>query len=168
LTVATPIANSSGVTITLQLDELSAFHGVDAPFARNAFQGLGTTIIEAQARAGHEILDCVRYEHFTGTGQRSDTRANVNSYTANVVAHHFAFPGMQPSTDIDAERAYSVVDGASATNTARRIIKGGKNTVTGRLNLASAKAREIPPDCGMMIVKEIAPTAIAKRGSLLC
>ena len=137
------------------------------PFAGNAFQGSVTTIFEAQTRASHQILDGIRYEHLTGTCQRSNACANVNGYTADVIAHHFAFPGMQSSTDIDPERTYSVVDGASATNAARWTIKGGKNTVTGRLNFAAAKALETAPDRNVMVVEELAPTAVAERGSFL-
>src|SRR5262249_3476276 len=98
---ATLIANSSGVTVTQQLDALSAFHGVDVPFAGNAFQSLATTIVEAQTRTGHQVLDGIRYEHLTGAGQRSNARTNVNGYTADILAHHLAFASMETGTDFN-------------------------------------------------------------------
>jgi hypothetical protein len=56
---------------------------------------------------------------------------------------------------------------AQAQRAAGWTVKGGKNAVAGRFDLMAAKACEITPDCGVMIVEKIAPAVVADRNSFL-
>jgi hypothetical protein len=85
----------------------------------------------------------------------------------DIVAHHFALAGMQPCANVDPEWAYFLRNRASAADTARRAIESRKNAIPSGLDLSAAKASEIASDRGVMFVEEIAPAAIAKRGSFL-
>ena len=58
-------------------------------------------------------------------------------------------------------------DGTGAANAARRTVKGGEKAVAGRFHLMTAKAYEVAPDRGVMMVEEVAPTLVAERGGLL-
>jgi hypothetical protein len=74
---------------------------------------------------------------------------------------------MQSSANFDAKRSDFIGNGAGAADAAGRTVKGSKNAVAGRLDLTTAKARQVAPDCGVMIVEKIAPAAVAERGGLL-
>jgi hypothetical protein len=45
-----------------------------------------------------------------------------------------------------------------------RAVEGGKNAVASCFDLMAAKAHEVAPDRGVMIVEEIAPAAVAEHG----
>ena len=74
---------------------------------------------------------------------------------------------MEPGTDFNAEGPNFLGNGIGAANTARWTVKSGEKSVAGRFDLTAAKACEIAPDRGVMIVKEIAPALVAECGSFL-
>jgi hypothetical protein len=74
---------------------------------------------------------------------------------------------MEAGANFNAEGSDLVGNGARAAHPARRTVEGSKNAIAGRFDLVAAKAREIAPDCGVVIVQEIAPAAIAERRGLL-
>src|SRR4029077_12496454 len=80
---------------------------------------------------------------------------------AHVLTHHFALAGMQPRANVDSERFNLLSNRTSAANPTGWTVKGGKKAVAGRLDLMAAKASKIASDCGMMLVEEIAPSAVA-------
>ena len=137
------------------------------PFAGNTLEGLAAAVAEAQPGARHQVLYGARHQHLARTGERRDARADVNGNPTDIVVDHFAFAGMEPSTDFDPKRPDLLGNGAGAADAARRSVEGGKNAVAGRLDLMAAKACEIAPDRGVMTVEEITPAAVAERGGLL-
>ena len=90
----------------------------------------------------------------------------MNSNAADIVADHFAFARVQPRADFDTEGPDFISNGARTTYSAGRTVEGSKKAVAGRFDLMATKVHEIAPDRGVMIVKEVAPAAVAKRGSL--
>jgi hypothetical protein len=75
---------------------------------------------------------------------------------------------MQPRANVDSERFNLLSNRTSAANPTGWAVKGGKKAVAGRLDLMAAKASKIASDCGMMLVEEITPSAVAKHNSFLC
>jgi hypothetical protein len=69
---------------------------------------------------------------------------------------------MEPSTNLYAERPYFVGNGTGAANAACWTVKGGEKAVSSCFYFMAAKAPEIAPDRGVMIVKKIAPALIAE------
>jgi hypothetical protein len=70
---------------------------------------------------------------------------------------------MQPGADFDPERPDFVGNGASTPHAARRTVERGKNAVPGRLDFVAAKARQVAPYGGVVIIEEIAPAVVTKR-----
>src|SRR5271170_7116077 len=119
------------------------FDGVDVPFAGNPFEGLNATVTETQTGARHQVLHRARHQNLVCVGERSDARADVHRYAADIVADHFALPRMQPGADSDAKRLDFLRYRASAAYAARRPVEGGENAVARALHLIAAEAREV-------------------------
>src|SRR5712664_3276164 len=137
------------------------------PFAGDALERVAAAVAKPQPRAGHQILHGARDQNLVCAGKRRNTRADVNSNTADIVADHFALAGMKPGADFDAERLDFLGNGTGAANAARRTVKGREKAVAGRFDLMAAKAREIAPDRSVVIVEQVAPALVAECGSLL-
>ncbi len=69
----------------------SPFDSENAPFAWNTFERMTASVTKAQAGPRHQILDRTRHQHFACTGKGRDASTDVNSNSADIIAHHFAF-----------------------------------------------------------------------------
>ena len=145
----------------------SAFYGVNLPVAWNSLECLAAAICKAQTGASHQVFDSSRHQHFASPGKRSHSGTNVNRNATDIVAHHFALAGVQPCANINSEWVYFLGNSAGAADAARRTIECCKYPVAGRLDFSTAKPSEIAADRQMMIVQQIVPVAVAKRGSFL-
>ena len=59
---------------------------------------------------------------------------------------------MEPGADFDAKLPDLAGNGAGTTDAARRTVEGGENAVAGGLDFMAAKACEVAPDRGVVIV----------------
>jgi len=91
----------------------------------------------------------------------------MNGNPTDVVIRHFALAGMESRADFDAEGPDFIDDSTGTTNTAGWSIERGKNAIASRFDLMTAKACEITPGRGVMIVEQIVPAAVSRRGGLL-
>jgi hypothetical protein len=69
------------------------------------------------------------------------TRADVDGDAADIVADHFALAGMQPGSDLDAERLDFLDDGAGATNATRGTVESREKSVAGGLDFVHPSLR---------------------------
>jgi hypothetical protein len=143
------------------------FYGVYLPIAGHSLECLAAAISEPQTGARHQILDCSGNQYLASTCERRDARANVNGYAANVVTHNLAFAGMQSGANINSERVYFFYNRAGAADAARRAVKCGEYSVSGRFNLSASQPSKVTSDGHMMIVKQFPPATIPERSSLL-
>jgi hypothetical protein len=72
-----------------------------------------------------------------------------------------------PAPNLEAEVAYGLADRTRATDRARRAVEAGEETVTGRVELASAEAVELSAYERVMRRNELGPLPIADVGRLL-
>jgi hypothetical protein len=91
----------------------------------------------------------------------------MNCNPPDVVIRHFALAGVEPRADFNAKGPNFLGNGTGTTNTSGWSVKRGKNTVAGRFDLMTAKACEIAPDRGVMIVEQIVPATVSQRGGFL-
>jgi hypothetical protein len=145
----------------------STFRREDPPLARDAFQSFRSAIREAQARASDQILDGARHQNLAGGGEGGDAGADVDGDAADVVADHFALAGVEPGSDLDAERRDFLGDRAGATNAARGTVERPEKSVAGGFDFVAAKAREIAPYRRVMTAEQITPALVAERRRLL-
>src|SRR5258706_5387935 len=71
------------------------------PFSRNALEMVGASGIEANAGPGHEIFHRVGYQNLCRLRQGCDPRGGMHRNAADVVAHEFAFAGVQAGAHVD-------------------------------------------------------------------
>ena len=99
------------------------------------------------------------------TRERGNPRAYVDRNAADILAHYFAFAGMETGTDFNSKLMNIVGNRASTTHAARRAIEGGQNTIARAFDLMTTKSRKVTLDYGVVIVEKTAPAAIAKFSS---
>src|SRR5215467_4795538 len=103
---------------------------VQRPVAWHAFQGVDTTALEADTRAGDEILHGARYEDVTRRGLCGDPRTDVHRYSADLRAEQLALARMEPDAKLDANRPHRVADPPRASDRARRTVEGCEHSVS--------------------------------------
>jgi hypothetical protein len=85
-----------------------------------AFQGVSTTVFEADARSGHQVSDHPRHEHLAGPRLRGDAGHNVHRDAGDVISYQVAFAGMKAGADLDTQRSRSRGDRLSTTDGSAR------------------------------------------------
>src|SRR5262245_31572314 len=93
------------------------------PLVRHTLQGFDSAILERQVRTSDEVLHGTRYEHLPSICKRSHTRPNVDGNAPELIAHDFAFAGVQTGSHIDPERAHIVRNSAGAAHGAGRTVE---------------------------------------------
>ncbi|MGY2909683.1 hypothetical protein ACVWVY_008704 [Bradyrhizobium sp. URHC0002] len=102
---------------------------------------MGAAVVEAQSRAGYQILHCARHQDLASTGKRRDPRTNVNSDTANIVTNHFALARVEPRPYLYAERLDFLGNGTGAANAAGWTVEGGEKAVSSCFHFMASKSR---------------------------
>ena len=146
---------------------VSPLYSVDMPLARDALERPTAAIREAQSGAGDQILYRAGHQNFVRGRERGNARADVNGNSADILAHHLAFTGVETGADFDSELTDFVTDSASAAHAACRAVEGGENTIARALDLTTTEARKVALDYGVVIVEKTAPAAVAKFSSFL-
>jgi hypothetical protein len=108
-----------------------ALTGVEPPGSRNTLQVVFATVVEGDARAGDEVLDRARDQHFIGIGCGGDTRGDMDGEASEVVAADLAFSGVEPDANFDPEPLSGLNDRVGAANGPGGTVEGGYETVTG-------------------------------------
>src|SRR5215470_13437992 len=73
---------------------------VQAPPLRHAFELVNASILEANSRLRHQILDRARDQDFAGTRFRGDARPDVKRETKHFSPAHFVFPSVRTASRI--------------------------------------------------------------------
>src|SRR5262245_5202568 len=88
------------------------FDREQAPLARHAAERVHPTIEEANPRPRHEVAYGPGHEDLARRRARDDTRSDVHRNAADVVRTQLALARVEPGSDLEAERADGVADGA--------------------------------------------------------
>src|SRR5262245_57725128 len=137
--------------------EPSAFDCKQAPFTRHAFEVLTSAFSEGQSGAGDQVFDCTRYENFARVGQGRHTGTDVNRYSADLLAHDYAFARVQTCSHLDPERAHTVGDRARTANGACGPVEDREKAITGGADLAATITCKFATDECVMIVQQVPP-----------
>ena len=92
------------------------------PLAGNALERAVATVCEATG-AGDQILYGAGDQNFVRLSERN-TRADVDRDAADILAHNFAFAGVEASADFNPKLTDFVADGASTTSAPCRAVEG--------------------------------------------
>ena len=73
---------------------------VQAPPLRHTSELVNASILEADSRLRHQVLDRARDQDFAGTRFRGDARADVKRETEHLRPAHLVFARVQPHPDL--------------------------------------------------------------------
>src|SRR6266508_5903029 len=121
---------------------------------------MGAAVLEADARAGGEVLDRPRHQHLAGFGDGRHPGGDVHGDPADLAVDHLAFPRVEADAHLDAEGASAVSDRATAGDGAGRTVERREETIPGGVDLAPGEALELPTHQRVMGLEKVAPGSI--------
>ena len=118
----------------------AAVDGIEPPFSGDAFELVGATVTECDARAGHEILHRLRNEDFTRARVGGHASAGGDGNPGYLPIEQFTFAGVDACAHLETERLKGIADCVRAADRACRTVKGGEEAVPGGVVLDAAKS----------------------------
>src|SRR4029077_5311600 len=140
---------------------------VKLPSVGHPLKNLRAKIFERDAGAGHKILDRARDDDVVGTSETCDPRGDVHSDAPYVVVRKFDFASVNACANRYSERAQRRDNGLCALNGARGSVERCKKAVPQRLDLPPTKAGQLSSYDLVVLVQQVAPTAVAQCRGLL-
>ncbi len=134
-----------------------SLHSSGTPFSSG-----NAAFAEAEPRAGDEILDGARDEHFSGPRRLRDPGADVDCDPADLAVHHLALARVQAGAHVEAQVANTLGDRTGAADRARRPVETREEAVAGDVELGAAEANELAADQRVMTLEELPPRAVAE------
>ncbi len=113
------------------------------PFSLDAFQGASASVLELNARAGHQVFHRARNQHFTGSRFCGNLRAYLDSNAGELLIDRVAFTRVQARFDLDPQSARGISDRARRTNRTGRPIEAGQDCVLTSFNLTASEPLEL-------------------------
>ena len=87
----------------------------------------------------------------------------MDGQTAQVVASHLAFAGVQPQVQVDTQWSCGLGRGQGTANGSSRAVEGGEEPVTGGVDLLPSKAPQEVRYRPVMGIEDGAPRLVAQR-----
>ena len=72
-------------------------HPVEIPLARETFEGVGASIVEANDGAGDEMFHRAGDQHVAGWRSAHDARSDMAGDAPDIIAEQLACPGWRPA-----------------------------------------------------------------------
>src|SRR5918911_699338 len=128
---------------------------IDLPRPGDALQLVLAALLEGDPGAGDEVAHRARDEDLTRPGQRRHPRAGVDGDPAHLPVRELALAGVEPRPELEPESPDRLLDRVSRPDRACRPVKGGEEAVAGGVDLATAVARELAADGGLVRLEEL-------------
>src|SRR5580698_10010376 len=110
-------------------------------------------IDEVDGRAGHQIHHGARHEYLPGFRHGLDPGRDVDGQAGNVVPALFDLAGVNPDPQLDSELVRALADRQPTLNGPRRTVEGGEHAIAGGVDLAAAKAVNLPARHAVVVVE---------------
>jgi hypothetical protein len=123
-----------------------------------------TTVLEQDARAGDQILDRARDEHFAGMSLGGDAGADVDGDPADLLVQELTLACMQPGSDLEPQLAEAVADRARTVDGPSRPVEAGEEAVACRVDLPPPEVAELSADGLVMPLQQLPPGEVAEPG----
>jgi hypothetical protein len=104
--------------------------GEELPGSFDAFELVGSAVVEAEACSGDEHWYRGRDPEFSGCGCIENAGSNVNSDPGDVAVSHLDLARMQACSNLDAERSERVAKCDRASDRPTGAVEGGEDAVT--------------------------------------
>src|SRR5438874_10522498 len=141
---------------------------IEMHFLRYSLERMNAPVLEAQARASHEITHCARHHRFARLRFRRNASRNVYGNSSDVVALHLNFASMQTAAYSDAKWSHRFGNRGSASHRSRRAVKSRHKPVAEIFDFMPSKSRDLLPHRLVMEIEQRAPFAVAEFASPLC
>jgi len=119
-----------------------------------------SSLVEAQARASHQVLHRSRHKDLACCGKCSDPCGNVDGDASHVRFSNLDLAGMQAAANFNVQWADSLGNRASTADRASWPVESGKKSVSKRSNFAAPVTREFTSHGGVMSVQQIVPAVV--------
>src|SRR4051794_9839857 len=93
-----------------------------------------------------------------------DTRSGVHGDPRHLAVDELALARVEAGANIDAELPNAVDDRPRAADRPRRAVEGSEEAVSRGVDLAAARACELPADDGVVALEQFSPAAVAQLG----
>jgi hypothetical protein len=121
---------------------------MDAPF------------LEVQSGACDKVGDGSGNEDFSGLGEGCDPSARVHRDAADSLSHDFYLAGVDSDPHLEACRPRLTAQLKPAAHGASWTVEGREKAVSGHVDLATPKTRQLRADHLMMVFQQLPPLAI--------
>ena len=119
---------------------------------------MGAAVLEADARAGHQVADRPRHEDLAGLGQGGNPSCNVDVDPTDLPGDDLALPDMQSRSDLDAEFGRGVTDGSGAPDGSGGSVERGEHTVARGVDLTAVEPLQLTADHGQERLQQVGAT----------
>ena len=89
----------------------------------------------------------------TATASGRHASADVDREPTDLLSPHFDLAGMHVNPDREPDTTQGLMQSAGAADRTTGPVEGGEEAVAGRVDLASAKPRELPPHDGVVLIQ---------------
>src|SRR4029078_13094216 len=107
-----------------------------------------------------------RHEHLSRAGERSDARAGVHRYSADLVAGKLALTRVQPRAHLDPDALHVRHDRPGAADCAGRPVERCEEAVARGVDLPPSETFQISADALDLTVEESAPSPLSEMTRL--
>src|SRR2546423_6396087 len=121
------------------------------------------SVVEGETGAGDEVFDGAGDEYLAWLGCRGYPGPDRDCDAGHFAIRDLALARVQASTNLDPKLTYGRCDRLCALDRARGPVGAGEESIAGSVHLGATEARELPADRAVVLVKEVAPAAGARR-----
>jgi len=123
---------------------------------------MNAPVLEFDPRTRNQIANRPRDKYLARPSLSGHPRTGVDRDTSKLAADEFALPGMQSSSDLQAERMQTIADCARAADRSSRSVESRQEPVARRVNLLSPPASKLPAHESMVCLEQVTPAAITE------
>src|SRR5215218_2261455 len=137
-------------------------NGKETPAPGKAAQRMRSAILEADARARDDLLQCPRDQHLAPLCARGDSCPNQDRNATDLKLALLELAHVQAGARFEAERANALGNRARAGDPAARSIEGGEEAVAGGIEFLALVAGKLEAHERFVALLEVAPCAVTK------
>ena len=108
------------------------------------------TILKAESRSGHQVLDGARDEYVTWASERRDAGTDRDRDPDDLAIADFALAGVQTGPNLETDRSQRIAEGSGGENGPGGPIERSEEPIAGGVELPALEPREFAADDRVM------------------
>jgi len=140
----------------------STLNGEQFPGPRDALELVLTSVLELDARAGHEVGDGARDEDLVGSRLCLDSCCEMYCDPTDIVISQLDLAGVKPCSNLQTERTQRVAQPNSAPDSPSRPVEGCQHPIAGRFHQLAALPFDVLEADAIVLVEQPSPAGVAE------